>query len=118
MPLPKVVLPRAEVLSVSPPAGLTEIAMSFGQTLSNIAQALPATAPTLPGGQGGQAKIRLPKVEQIFKGPGVALEEIKSSLEATVSGLAPSGSPETKRGTITEEKPAPPLGGVATRGSL
>ena len=112
--LPKVVLPKVEVMSQSPIMGLSEVRTSLSNTLANIEAALPAGGPSLPGGVG---QLRLPKIEQIFKGPGAALEEIKSSFEATVSGLAP-GQGEGQRGTITEEKPAPSPGGVATRGSL
>ena len=121
MAQPKLVLPRTEILAKGLPEGLTEIAQSLSGTLVSLAQALPAGGPALPAGLPGlpgqgQGGVKLPKIEQIFKGPTAAMEKIKSTFEATVAGLTPQGGGE-KRGTITETPPPSP-GGVATRGSL
>lgn len=57
-------------------------------------------------------------------GPGTLASMLVAPLQNLFGGLTKAGQggqgggQETKRGTITEEKPAPSPGGVATRGSL
>ena len=59
-------------------------------------------------------------------GPGTLVSMVVSPLQNLLGGLTKVGpggqgggqGAETKRGTITEEKPPAPPGGVATRGSL
>ena len=119
--MPKVVLPRFEIMTKSPIEGLAEVRTSFSNTLASIEAALPAGGPGLPGqGQGGgQVKLGLPKLKQF----ALSIEEAGPTFMPKISQMAEQvekmlgeGS-ETKRGTVTEEKLAPP-GGVATRGSL
>jgi len=95
--LPKVVLPKVEVLTKSPQDALQEIQSSFSATVASIQANLPKI------GQGAGQGLKLPKIEQIFKGPGPALEEIKTSFEATVTGLAPQGEKKVEQ----EVKEAP-----------
>ena len=109
--MPSLVLPRAEVMTKDPISALAEIRTSLGQTQANIEAALPSGAPGLPSGAPGAAAAgpKLPKIEEIFKGPAAALAEIQASFGLPGKVAA--------RGAITEEKPPAP-GGVATRGSL
>jgi len=96
--LPKIVLPKVEVLTKSPQDAIQEVQSSLSTTVANIQANLPKI------GQGSAAGLKLPKLEQIFKGPGSALEEIKTSFEATVTGLAPQ-SGEKKVETEVKEAP-------------
>lgn len=110
--LPKVVLPKFEVMAKSPINALSEIRNSISATAASIEAALPKGLPM--GGQGGGLKF--PRIEEIFKGPGAAAEEIKSTFEMTLGGLAP-GSQSSERGTITKKEEPKPSGSPA-RGSL
>lgn len=103
--LPKVVLPRFEVMSKSPIDALSEIRNSLSATAASIEAALPFGGQGLPfGGLGG---IKLPKIEQIFKGPTAAIEEIKSTFEKTMATVAPGSQggqgAEQEIGKVTRE---------------
>jgi len=107
-------------MAKSPIEGLAEIRTSFSGTLASIEAALPAGAPGLPGQSGGQAKLGLPKLKQF----ALSIEEAGPAFMPKISQMAEQvektlgeGS-ETKRGTVTEQAPRVPTGGVATRGSL
>jgi len=119
MAQPKVVLPRFEVMTKSPIAGLAEVRTSFSNTLSSIEAALPAGGPGLPG-QGGQAQLGPPALKQLALsieelGPDFLpkLSQVAGQVEKTLGQIT-----ESKRGEITEEKPPAPPGGIATRSSL
>jgi hypothetical protein len=115
---PKVVLTKqAEIpkvaLSGTPVAALGE---GVSGILSSIANILPE-APALPTGVnlGSKGLPQLPKIKDFavaVEETGLPLPKVSQALgqfEKTVGGVS-------ERGTITEEKP--PVGGVATRGSL
>lgn len=73
----------------------------------SVATALPA-GPDLPAPPGAAGGVKLPRIEQIFKGPTVAAEEIRSTFQETVGGLIPTG-PESPSPSpeITTEAPRP-----------
>ena len=123
MPQPKVVLPKYDPLTmftkVTPPEGLTEVAQSVCSTLVNVAQALPAGGPGLPGQGGGQAKLGLPKLKQFAlsieeAGPAFMpkMSQVAEQIEKTVGG-----GEEVKRGAAGAEAPVVSAGGPK-RGTL
>jgi len=124
MPQPKVILPRFEIMTRSPIEGLTEVRTSLSSTLASIETALPAPALPTGGlgllGPGGQANLGPPPFKQL----ALSIEELGpdflpklSQVAGQVEKTLGSGG-EVKRGAIGAAKPAPSLGGVATRGSL